>query len=99
MFTINDNAVVQQQTAKAEANYVIQKNDLLTLEVFPVKGERIIDPALGAEGSPASASEVPVLRTYLVDQSGKVKFPGIDEINVEGLTGGNLTKRICSFII
>jgi polysaccharide biosynthesis/export protein len=86
MFRIDDNAVIRQQTEKAESNYVIQKNDRLTLEVSPVKGERIIDPALGAEGNTTTANEPPVSRTYLVDQAGKVKFPGIEEMKVDGLT-------------
>jgi polysaccharide export outer membrane protein len=86
MFTVGDNTIVQQQTIKAEANYVIQKNDLLTLDVSPVKGERIIDPVLGDQGTATAAPEAPASRTYLVDEGGKVKFPGIDEIKIDGLT-------------
>ena len=35
---------LSQVVAEAEKNYVIQVNDLLDLNVFTNKGERIIDP-------------------------------------------------------
>jgi polysaccharide export outer membrane protein len=41
---------------------------------------------LGEQGAPLTAAEAPATRTYLVDESGKVKFPGIEEIKIVGLT-------------
>src|SRR5689334_12666058 len=37
-------ATVSKEVREAERNYVIQKNDLLQLDVYANKGERIIDP-------------------------------------------------------
>ena len=86
MFKIDDPSVVQQQVAAAEKNYVIQKNDLLELDVYTNNGERIIDPDLqltrdvGTQN--VSARTVP---TYLVDVAGIAKFPMVGEIKLEGL--------------
>jgi len=72
----------------AEKNYVIQKNDLLELEVYTNKGEAIVDPALdNTAPQGATKTEVSVnRRTYLVDENGVVKFPKINPIKIEGLT-------------
>ena len=79
--------VFKREASKAEKNYVIQKNDLLTLDVFTNKGERIIDPnpELTSVNANPNASEIIVIN-YLVELNGIVKFPVIGELNVEGLT-------------
>lgn len=86
MFNVAPGDVVQQ-VKNAEANYVIQKNDLLRLDVNTNLGEKIIDPNLesfkqgaGGQGQ-AKESE-----TYLVDINGMVKLPMVSEIKLEGLT-------------
>lgn len=84
LFQVN-NGALQQQTAVAFGNYVIQPNDLLTLEVYTNQGEKIVDPNRESfkEGV-APVSGTPV--QYLVDVSGIVRFPLIDPVNVTGLT-------------
>jgi polysaccharide export outer membrane protein len=37
-------AAISKEIREAERNYEIQKNDLLQLDVYANKGERIIDP-------------------------------------------------------
>ena len=80
-------AKVSKEVRELERNYVIQKNDLLQLEVYANKGERIIDPnpGLSQPNTVATADEGPRER-YLVDLQGIAKFPVIGEVRVEGLT-------------
>ena len=72
----------------AERNFVIQKNDLLTIVVSTNKGERIIDPnpeltnAMNTGQQPQPGNTT----SYLVDQAGLIKLPMIGELKVEGLT-------------
>jgi polysaccharide biosynthesis/export protein len=79
--------LVKKEIISAEKNYRIQKNDLLTLQVYSNQGERLVDPApeLRSENNTAVEpiqSEI----TYLVDLQGVVRFPMIGEINLEGFT-------------
>lgn len=78
---------VTKEILDAERNYVIQKNDLLHLEVYTNKGERIIDPnpSLSQTNDNQTPEERPVVK-YLVDLNGIAKFPVIGEIKVEGMT-------------
>jgi len=78
-------ATVSKEVREAERNYVIQKNDLLQLDVYANKGERIIDP--NPQLSQGKLDETPEkpLERYLVDLEGKAKFPVIGEVKVEGL--------------
>ncbi|NOS56318.1 MAG: polysaccharide export protein EpsE [Cyclobacteriaceae bacterium] len=90
MFRSTDDAkpeVFKREASRAEKNYVIQKNDLLTLDVFTNKGERIIDPnpELTSANVNPNAGEI-IAINYLVELNGIVKFPVIGELNVEGLT-------------
>lgn len=80
-------AKVSKEIREAERNYVIQKNDLLHLEVYANKGERIIDPnpTLSQNNNSATTEEPPIVK-YLVDLNGIVKFPVIGEIKLEGMT-------------
>lgn len=85
MFKTADEQAFRQQLQQAETNYVIRKNDILSLEVFTNKGEKIVDPNLESfnQASNLTAGERP---QYLVDVNGLVRFPMIDEIKLEGLT-------------
>jgi polysaccharide export outer membrane protein len=79
-------ATLSKEIRDAERNYVIQKNDLLQLDVYANKGERIIDPNPQlSQGTPQQDEEKPLER-YLVDLEGKAKFPVIGEVRIEGLT-------------
>lgn len=79
-------AVVSKEIREAERNYVIQKNDLLDLEVYANKGERIIDPNPDLSKQTTIATEEADKVKYLVDLNGLVKVPVIGEMKVEGLT-------------
>ena len=80
-------AKVSREVLEVERNYVIQKNDLLHLEVYTNKGERIIDPnpTLSQNNNTTNTEERPVVK-YLVDLNGVVKFPVIGDVKVDGLT-------------
>lgn len=71
---------------KVEYDYVIKKNDLLTIDIFTNGGEKLIDPnpemVNSTTGNPDTQSEV----LYLVGLDGLVKFPLIGQLKVEGLT-------------
>lgn len=90
MFKATDTAkpeVYKREASLAEKNYVIQKNDLLTINVFTNKGERIIDPNPELSNPNLAANNVQAPQfNYLVELNGIVKFPVIGEIKVEGLT-------------
>mgnify|MGYP003861130035 CR=1 FL=1 len=78
---------VKKEVISIEKNYRIQKNDLLTLQVYTNQGERLIDPnpELSQEKSNSgepTQSEI----TYLVNLQGIVRFPMIGEINLENFT-------------
>ncbi|MEP2671228.1 MAG: polysaccharide biosynthesis/export family protein [Cyclobacteriaceae bacterium] len=66
-------------------DYIIQKNDLLTIEVFSNNGERLIDPNPELTNSKLQDGEREKL-TYLIATDGKAKLPLINEIELEGLT-------------
>jgi polysaccharide export outer membrane protein len=85
MFRVTDSTTLKQQIQSAEANYVIQKNDLLSLEVFTNMGEKIIDPNQESFSQTGERNTVSTAPTYLVDVSGVVKFPMVSEIKLEGL--------------
>ena len=80
-------APVTKEVLKAERNYVIKKNDLLHLEVYTNKGERIIDPnpELSQNNTTTTVQERPRVN-YLVDLNGLAKFPVIGELKLENLT-------------
>jgi polysaccharide biosynthesis/export protein len=78
----------QKQAGSIEKDYVIQKNDILKVEVFSNKGERIIDPnpELTQQNANSSNDQSRQRFEYLVDEKGMVKLPLIGEIRLEGFT-------------
>jgi len=87
MFKVDDKVALKTAVTTAEKNYVVQKNDLLELEVYTSKGERLIDPdAYLKEDRPAIADEQESPPSYLVDENGIVKFPMLGEIKITDLT-------------
>jgi polysaccharide biosynthesis/export protein len=79
----------KREASIAEKNYVIQKNDLLRLDVFTNKGERIIDPnpeLTSANAANAATNDQANPIHYLVELNGIVKLPVIGELKLEGLT-------------
>lgn len=87
MFKTDGYASLEKDRQTAESNYVIQKNDVLALEIFANKGERIIDPnnesSKESPGQPGLKADQP---TYLIDKDGIAKLPFLQEIKLEGLT-------------
>lgn len=86
---------IKKEAISAEKNYVIQKNDLLRLDIYSNNGERLIDPnpdlsgggAVKNNSQPSAAQSQPTEQTsYLVDLNGLAKFPIIGEIKLEGVT-------------
>ncbi len=79
----------KREVASAEKDYVIQKNDLLKLEVYSNNGERFIDPNpdLSDVGGGSKTQQQPSAQiNYLVDQNGVAKLPLIGELQLVGLT-------------
>jgi len=81
--------VFKREASLTERNYIIQKNDLLTLIVFSNKGEKLIDPnpeltSQNAGVPPANNQNNQI--NYLVELTGIVKLPVIGELKLEGLT-------------
>jgi len=87
MFKVPAGTVLQNQVLEAEKNYSIQKNDILQLEVYTNKGERLIDPDLElAKGEDAQNAASPrIMPSYLVDINGIVKLPMVGALKLEGL--------------
>ncbi|MDH5474180.1 MAG: polysaccharide biosynthesis/export family protein [Cyclobacteriaceae bacterium] len=68
-----------------ETNYTIQTNDILKLEVFTNKGERIIDPDFElTKELGANQSNLKPKLEYIVNADGSVKLPMIGIIFLEG---------------
>ncbi len=80
--------VFKKEALSAEKDYIIQKNDLLKLEVYSNNGERFIDPNpdLSNAGSTGKAQQPTAQVSYLVDLNGIVKLPLVGEMRLVGLT-------------
>jgi polysaccharide biosynthesis/export protein len=87
MFKTDNYAGIEKQRQTAESSYVIQKNDILSLEIYSNQGQRIIDPNQESfkesPGQPSGTVESP---KYLVDKDGIAKLPWLQSIKLEGLT-------------
>jgi polysaccharide export outer membrane protein len=69
----------------AESNYRIQKNDILTLDVF-TPAEKVIDPMVDEKSGNIGSQQNTNRVTYLVDINGMARLPIVGELKVEGLT-------------
>jgi polysaccharide biosynthesis/export protein len=86
MFRANDQAKLSTERQRVESNYVIQKNDILQLEVFTNQGEKIIDPNQESFKESAGVRGEVLTQQYLVDNQGITKLPLLEQIKLEGLT-------------
>lgn len=89
MFRSTPNAQPEQfkrEASSVDKNYQIQPNDLLQLDVFSNKGERIVDPNPELTQSAVAATTTANVFNYLVESNGLVKFPMIGELQVKDLT-------------
>jgi polysaccharide export outer membrane protein len=85
LFEASANEILEQ-TVATESNYRIQANDILLLDVYTNRGEKIVDPNHESfkEGA-ATMANAPALH-YLVDINGVVRLPLIGPVKDEGLT-------------
>jgi polysaccharide export outer membrane protein len=84
MFRVPDDYKLSQEITRAEASYIIQKNDYLLLSVYTNKGEKIIDPSI--EPLQTGSGNATAQEKYLIDNNGVAKLPLIGDIKLEGLT-------------
>jgi polysaccharide export outer membrane protein len=79
--------VFKKEALANEKNYIIQKNDYLTLKIFSNNGERLIDPNpdMAGENNQSNNQQTTEIH-YLVDVNGIAKLPLVGEIHLEGLT-------------
>lgn len=70
---------------QAERNYVIQPDDMLSLDVFTNNGERIVDPNNELQQNMQGLQNRPSFN-YLVQTDGTVKFPIVGAVKVDSLT-------------
>lgn len=84
-----DSSELRNAVDQTEKNYVIQVNDLLRLDVFTNRGERIIDPnfeiGVGAGGNQNMRNQQQIFN-YLVQVDGNVKLPILGLVSLQGLT-------------
>ncbi len=79
--------LVSKEVLSVEKNYVIQKNDLLALEVYSNKGERLIDPVPELSRTTTNIQDDKENDpSYLVDLKGIVRFPMVGAVQLDGLT-------------
>lgn len=90
MFKVKDTkpSTITEQLLETERNYQIQVNDLLKLDVFSNKGERLIDPNRElARTMPAGSANAQTQNPfYQVNVNGEIKIPMIGNTRVVGLT-------------
>ncbi|WP_422360689.1 polysaccharide biosynthesis/export family protein [Reichenbachiella sp.] len=88
MFKLDENFTEQDLSSainQAERNYVIQIDDMLSLEVFTNDGERIVDPNNELQQNMQGLQNKPTF-DYLVKTDGTVKFPIVGQVKVDSLT-------------
>jgi polysaccharide biosynthesis/export protein len=84
-----DYVLLKEQLAAAERTYTIRPYDLLEVEVYTNKGERIIDPdfeLMREIQMGAQARNMRILPQYLVQEEGQVRLPMVGDVPLAGLT-------------
>jgi len=80
-------ADLAEATQEVEANYLLQPNDILLLDVFTNKGERLIDPNFELiQQANAQAQQQRDIFQFVIQADGTVVFPLIGKCEVDGLT-------------
>lgn len=77
---------LQKEIGKAESNYIIQINDLLTFELYANNGEKLVDPSPELSQQVQASGQSTKLTDYLINDQGLAKFPMVGEVKLEGLT-------------
>lgn len=90
MFQLDENftpSELSRAVTETEKNYVIQKNDLVTVDVFTNKGERIVDPNFELQSTNGNQGVQGRQEfTYLVMENGSIKLPIVGDIPLDELT-------------
>jgi polysaccharide export outer membrane protein len=73
---------------------VIQKNDLLSIQVYSASLVQEADALYNLPVSPQSAAQTGILNGYLVDVAGNVTLPRIGVVHAEGLKKSELEDAI-----
>lgn len=78
----------QREAVAVSKDYIIQPSDLLEIDIFSNKGERIIDPnpEISNPANTNTANQNRRRFQYLVDAKGEVKLPMIGTLRLVGLT-------------
>lgn len=91
MFKVGDGTkenTIQRDLLKAEKAYVLKANDLVRMDVFSNKGERIIDPdgelQKGEMGTTTVKQQTE--HTYQLSPEGSLKVPLLAPVTLQGLT-------------
>lgn len=79
-------AEITNETIQAVQDYLIQKNDLLYIDVYSNNGERLIDPNPELSNQTTLQKDEKDRTSYLVTTDGTTKLPLINKISIEGLT-------------
>lgn len=90
MFQLNEDfeeSDLAKTVDQAERNYKLQPDDLLQLNVFTNKGERLIDPNSELDGqSSMQNAQYKDQFQYLLQNDGSIKLPLLEKKNLQGLT-------------
>jgi polysaccharide biosynthesis/export protein len=93
MFRISDSdkAAFKSEIETIERNYIIKENDVLDIQVYTNKGERLIDPNLEFEVGGSIQNNNNINRDnqrprYLVQKGGHVRLPMIGLVKLDGFT-------------
>ena len=81
-----DEAKTPHALPDSPGNYIIQKNDLLTLEVFTNHGEKIVDPNRESFKDANVQTIGSTSVQYVVKADGTADFPLIQPVSIVGLT-------------
>jgi polysaccharide export outer membrane protein len=88
-------AVIPSNTPVPES--IIQKNDILSINVTSLNAEATLIFNSPGNGSGASANMIS--GGYLVDENGNIEFPVLGTLKAEGLTKNQLKDTITSIIV
>ncbi len=87
MFRLDEGASeLQKSVEMAERNYVIQTDDLLTIDVFTKDGERIVDPDFELQRGVGVNNQNQISFNYLVQIDGLTKLPLVGKVDLKGMT-------------
>ena len=90
---------LEQEATAAQKGLEIKPNDLLTISVAAENLESVQPfnlPVIGVPGSGnvTGVTGQPQLQTYLVDEEGKIEFPVLGTVHVEGLNRKELSEKL-----